>query len=153
MALRKNKSVEQLWLNGNYIGSAGAEAIAGALVVNRTLKTLGLDDNDIGNYGGQQIKECLRYNRVIRDIFLDGNRVSERTVGEICCRCEKNAHESMIQIKAAHESLHGSRRMKASGKQYEKRSRKSFHKLPPIHEGSGMRRTAVKRNSFAARCA
>ena len=55
-SLRLNGSVMTLQLGANKIGSAGAEAIAGAMKVNGSLTALDLRDNSIGDGAKQELQ-------------------------------------------------------------------------------------------------
>ena len=55
--------VKELWLNGNQLGDAGAEAIAAMLRTNRSLTFLDLERNKIGDAGAEAIAAMLRTNR------------------------------------------------------------------------------------------
>ena len=51
--------VEKLYLNGNQLGDAGAEAIAAMLRTNRSLTYLNLGRNKIGDAGKKALREAV----------------------------------------------------------------------------------------------
>lgn len=61
-----------------YIGDAGAEALAKALITNKCLTSLNLRGNRIGDLGCQHFAEMLCKNRTLQKLNLDGNRVSQK---------------------------------------------------------------------------
>jgi len=63
MRARASRRYEQLVLDNNGIGAAGAAALADALMANRTLRVLGLADNLIGDEGAAALARALATNR------------------------------------------------------------------------------------------
>jgi len=51
--------VKELWLAGNQLGDAGAEAIAAMLRTNRSVTSLTLKDNKIGDAGKKAVREAV----------------------------------------------------------------------------------------------
>ncbi|KAF9928709.1 hypothetical protein BGZ67_006820, partial [Mortierella alpina] len=59
-ALKINKTLTNLNLQGNAIGVNGERALAEALKINKTLTNLNLQDNSLGDNGGQALAEALK---------------------------------------------------------------------------------------------
>eukprot|EP00812_Abedinium_dasypus_P011919 NODE_545_length_1486_cov_445.815514.p1 GENE.NODE_545_length_1486_cov_445.815514~~NODE_545_length_1486_cov_445.815514.p1 ORF type:complete len:428 (-),score=147.61 NODE_545_length_1486_cov_445.815514:186-1349(-) len=74
-ALKTNKTLEWLLLQGNNIGDDGAKALAEALKSNDTLKKLFLDNNCIGSYGAKALAEALKSNDTLEKLYLGRNRI------------------------------------------------------------------------------
>ena len=55
--------VKDLWLNGNQLGDAGAEAIAAMLRTNRSVTSLNLRNNKIGDAGKKAVREAVEGRR------------------------------------------------------------------------------------------
>jgi Leucine Rich repeat len=74
-ALRENTTLTLLYLGNNQIGEVGAQALADALRTNTTLTTLGLGMNDIGDVGAQALAGALRANKTLTSLGLDFNHI------------------------------------------------------------------------------
>jgi len=67
---RTSRRYEQLVLDNNGIGAAGAAWLADALMANRTLRFLWLYDNSIGDEGASALARALATNRSLTDVRL-----------------------------------------------------------------------------------
>ena len=72
-ALKVNKTLKKIWLNGNSIEDNGANALSGALKINSTLKEMSLSDNVIGDEGAKVLAEALKINTSLIRLRLDNN--------------------------------------------------------------------------------
>jgi len=83
MRARASRRCEQLYLDNNGIGAAGAAVLADALMANRTLRVLGLSDNSIGDEGAAALARALATNHSLREVCLatGGPMGEDRVVG------------------------------------------------------------------------
>jgi len=72
-ALKINRTVRELNLVGNNIGSEGAGALLEALKNNNTVTTLDLEGNNIGENNLQEIENLLERNRKMKDVYSGKN--------------------------------------------------------------------------------
>jgi len=70
MRARASRRCEQLNLVNNGIGTAGATALADALMAIRTLRVLGLADNSIGDEGAAALARALATNHSLTSVCL-----------------------------------------------------------------------------------
>uniref|UniRef100_A0A061RSS9 Tyrosine-protein kinase Srms n=2 Tax=Tetraselmis sp. GSL018 TaxID=582737 RepID=A0A061RSS9_9CHLO len=82
-ALRDNRSLVVLNLEGNLIGSPGATALARVLRHDGALVELYLEGNFIGDEGATLLVEALTQNPALKELGLDCNNVSEDVMREL----------------------------------------------------------------------
>jgi len=70
MRARASRRCEQLYLDNNGIGAAGALVLADALMANRTLRFLGLAGNSIGDEGAAALARALATNRSLHAVCM-----------------------------------------------------------------------------------
>jgi len=74
--------LEELMLNNTGIGNVGAVALADALRTNRHLHVLKLEGNSISEIGGEKLRDCivpLRTNRCLRALYVKKNNFNDAT--------------------------------------------------------------------------
>jgi len=89
-ALKVNTTLTELYLSGNKIEPAGAQAIAGALEVNTALTELKIVNNNIGNLGAQALAGALEKNKTLTKLDLSGNKIGDDGVKALAGALEKN---------------------------------------------------------------
>ena len=89
-ALRVNHRLTSLSLALNPLGPEGARAIASALKHNRGLTMLDLGECSIGEVGAAALGRALRGNTVLRSLKLHGNAIGSRGAASIAAALEIN---------------------------------------------------------------
>ena len=90
-ALAINRRLVSLDLGGNFIGNAGAIALALALKRNPVLKALDLRDNEVGDEGASALATVLRReNKSLTSLALDDNFVKDRSARLFCIALNEN---------------------------------------------------------------
>ena len=79
-----NSFLEQLWLGGNQLSTAGAIFILNSLVNVSTLKVLDLSYNNIGCQSADSVAAVIQCNRMLQYLCLDGNDLVDMGVRTIC---------------------------------------------------------------------
>ena len=79
-----NNVLEQLWLGGNQLSSAGAIFILNSLVHLSTLKALDLSFNNIGSQSADSVAAVIQCNPMLQYLGLDGNDLMDTGVVTIC---------------------------------------------------------------------
>ena len=79
-AIATNKTVQNLWLRNNNIGSIGANNLAKSLKSNRTLKSILLTGNRIGHDGIASLAKALLENDTLESISLNENPIGIRGI-------------------------------------------------------------------------
>jgi len=82
--LGSNGVLEQLWLGGNQLSTAGAIFILNSLVHLSTLKALDLSYNNIGCQSADSVAAVIQCNPMIQYLSLDGNDLLDSGVVTIC---------------------------------------------------------------------
>jgi hypothetical protein len=77
VALRRNRTLEELRLGDNGITHVGAAAIAAALPFNQMLKRLSLNHNPLGDEGVEVLAKIVRHS-VLREMWLLDTQFGER---------------------------------------------------------------------------
>jgi len=73
----QNTRLKSLWLIGNQIGDAGAEALSEALQQNSTLVELDLQFNQIGEAGAAAFVSALAHNNTLTRLDLEDYKINE----------------------------------------------------------------------------
>jgi len=79
-----NSVLEQLWLGGNQLSSAGAIFVLNSLVHLSTLKALDASFNNIGCQSADSVAAVIQCNRMLQYLCLDGNDLMDMGVITIC---------------------------------------------------------------------
>jgi len=82
--LRCNSVLEQLWLGGNQLSSAGAIFVLNSLVHLSTLKALDLSFNNIGCQSAANVAAVIQCNLMLQYLCLDGNELIDTGIITIC---------------------------------------------------------------------
>ena len=82
--LRCNSVLEQLWLGGNQLSTAGAIFVLNSLVHLSTLKALDLSFNNIGCQSADSVAVVVQCNPMLQFLCLDGNGLMDTGVVTIC---------------------------------------------------------------------
>jgi Ran GTPase-activating protein (RanGAP) involved in mRNA processing and transport len=94
--LSQDKTIlEELDISRNYIGVAGAKALAKMLTVNKSLKVLNMFANAIDVDGARALKESLKVNNTLVKLDLGCNRLREKGVKEIAEGLNLNKDSAM----------------------------------------------------------
>ena len=75
-----NSVLEQLWLGGNQLSTAGAIFILNSLVHLSTLKALDLSYNNIGCQSADSVAAVIQCNPMLQYLSLDGNNLMDSGV-------------------------------------------------------------------------
>lgn len=103
--LKENKSLTELYLEGNNIGYFGAFCIAQYLEKNPKLKVLDLSNNDIGDKGAKYIAFGLRNgNKNLVQINLSKNNINEKGFG-FWVNKKKSFSPSLISVNLSENPL------------------------------------------------
>ena len=107
-ALKANRTILVLSLNGNQVGSRGAKALAEALRANSTLLRLHLDGNELNDRAMSWLASCIGLlpgtNRTLRLLTLHENhRISKKGVNELEEACEARSNLRVLYPWVAEE--------------------------------------------------
>ena len=83
-ALHSNNVLEQLWLRGNKLNTAGALYILNSLEYLTTLQVLDMSYNNIGSQSADGIAAVIDNNPLINQLWLDGNDLHSTGTITIC---------------------------------------------------------------------
>ena len=84
LARQTNKTITDLNLNENNLGTPGAIAMAGALKVNTTLTCVDLSLNYIDDEGGKAVAEALDANKTLKVLNMSGNEIEDKELRKKC---------------------------------------------------------------------
>ena len=82
--VQTNKTIVDLNLNENNLGSPGAIHIAEMLKVNTTLTNVDLSLNYIDDEGGKVIAEALDTNKTLKMLNMSGNEIEDKDLRKKC---------------------------------------------------------------------
>ena len=88
-ALHSNNVLEQLWLRGNKLNTAGALCILNSLKHLTTLQVLDMSYNNIGSQSADDIAAVIDNNPLINQLWLDGNDLHSTGTITICNALKK----------------------------------------------------------------
>ena len=89
IVLHSNNVLEQLWLRGNRLHTAGALYILNSLEYLTTLRVLDLSYNNIGSESADGIAAVIDNNPLINQLWLDGNDLYSTGIIIICNALKK----------------------------------------------------------------
>jgi len=89
-ALRSNRTLKQLHLSDNGLGSNGVEVFCAALSSHPVLEELLLSENHIGNQGSLHVARLVRVNHSITALGLAGNSIGNEGALAIATAMQKN---------------------------------------------------------------
>ena len=82
--LCSNYVLQQLWLGGNKLNTAGAMFISNSLKCMSTLQVLDLSFNNIGYQSADNVAAVIYSNPTLEQLWLDGNGLLDTGVMQIC---------------------------------------------------------------------
>ena len=82
--LHSNNVLQQLWLRGNQLNTAGAMFILNSLEYMSTLQVLDLSFNNIGYQSADNVAAVIYSNPTLEQLWLDGNGLLDTGVVQIC---------------------------------------------------------------------
>ena len=88
-ALHSNNVLEQLWLRGNKLNTAGALCILNSLKHLTTLQVLDMSYNNIGSQSADDIAAVIDNNPLINQLWLDGSDLHSTGTITICNALKK----------------------------------------------------------------
>ena len=88
-ALHSNNVLEQLWLRGNKLNTAGALYILNSLEYLTTLQVLDMSYNNIGSQSADGIAAVIDNNPLMNQLWLDGNDLHSTGTITICNTLKK----------------------------------------------------------------
>ena len=97
-ALHSNKVLEQLWLRGNKLNTAGALYILNSLEYLTTLQVLDMSYNNIGSQSADGIAAVIDNNPLINQLWLDGNDLHSTGTITICNALKKIRRLSILSL-------------------------------------------------------
>ena len=97
-ALHSNNVLEQLWLRGNKLNTAGALYILNSLEYLTTLQVLDMSYNNIGSQSADGIAAVLDNNPLINQLWLDGNDLHSTGTITICNALKKVRRLSILSL-------------------------------------------------------
>ena len=97
-ALHSNNVLEQLWLRGNKLNTAGALCILCSLRHLETLQMLCLSYNNIGSQSAYGIAVVIDNNPLINQLWLDGNNLHSAGTITICNALKKIRRLSILSL-------------------------------------------------------
>ena len=97
-ALHSNNVLEQLWLRGNKLNTAGASCILCSLRHLVTLKMLDMSYNSIGSQSTYGIAAVIDNNPLINQLWLDGNDLHSTGTIVICNALKKIRALSILSL-------------------------------------------------------
>jgi Ran GTPase-activating protein (RanGAP) involved in mRNA processing and transport len=98
-ALAHNRSLTQLDLRNNKVGSDGASSLARGLAGNATLTSLDLRWNNIQAAGGQALADALAENTTLVELQLAGNKLPLSTSRSIDAALRRNKEGRAVPSK------------------------------------------------------
>ncbi|KAL7550286.1 hypothetical protein ACHAWF_013529 [Thalassiosira exigua] len=78
MAIRDNKTLEEVDLSFSKIGDEGAKSLANALGINTSLKEIGLSHNQISDVGAQHLAKSLAGNKTLHQVLISNNLIGDK---------------------------------------------------------------------------
>ena len=97
-ALHSNNVLEQLWLRGNKLNTAGALYILNSLEYLTTLQVLDMSYNNIGSQSTDGIAAVIDNNPLINQLWLDGNDLHSTGTIIICNALKKIKTLSILSL-------------------------------------------------------
>ena len=97
-ALHSNNVLEQLWLRGNCLNTAGALYILNSLEYLTTLQVLDLSYNNIGSESADGIAAVIDNNPLLNQLWLDGNDLYSIGIIKICNALKKIRTLSILSL-------------------------------------------------------
>ena len=97
-ALHSNNVLEQLWLRGNKLNTAGALNILNSLEYLTTLQVLDMSYNNIGSQSADGIAAVIDNNPLINQLWLDGNDLHSTGTITICNALKKIITLSILSL-------------------------------------------------------
>ena len=97
-ALHSNNVLEQLWLRGNKLNTAGALYILNSLEYLTTLQVLDMSYNNIGSQSADGIAAVIDNNPSINQLWLDGNVLHSTGTITICNALKKIRTLSILSL-------------------------------------------------------
>ena len=97
-ALHFNNLLEQLWLRGNKLNTAGALYILNSLEYLTTLRVLDLSYNNIGSQSADGIAAVIDNNPLMNQLWLDGNDLHSTGTITICNALKKIRTLSILSL-------------------------------------------------------
>ena len=97
-ALHSNNVLEQLWLRGNKLNTAGALYILNSLEYLTTLQVLDLSYNNIGSESADGIAAVIDNNPLMNQLWLDGNDLYSTGTIVICNALKKIRTLSILSL-------------------------------------------------------
>ena len=97
-ALHSNNVLEQLWLRGNKLNTAGALYILNSLEYLTTLQVLDMSYNKIGSQSADGIAAVIDNNPLINQLWLDGNDLHNTGTITICNALKKIRTLSILSL-------------------------------------------------------
>ena len=97
-ALHSNNVLEQLWLRGNKLNTAGALYILNSLEYLTTLQVLDLSYNNIGSESADGIAAVIDNNPLMNQLWLDGNDLCSTGTIVICNALKKIRTLSILSL-------------------------------------------------------
>ena len=97
-ALHSNNVLEQLWLRGNKLNTAGALYILNSLEYLTTLQVLDMSYNNIGSQSADGIAAVIDNNPLINQLWLDGNDLHSTGTITICNALKKIRRLSILSL-------------------------------------------------------
>ena len=97
-ALRSNNVLEQLWLRGNKLNTAGALYILNSLEYLTTLQVLDLSYNNISSQSADGIAAVIDNNPLLNQLWLDGNDLHSTGTIKICKALKKIRTLSILSL-------------------------------------------------------
>ena len=98
ITLHSNNVLEQLWLRGNRLNTAGGLYILNALEYLTTLQVLDLSYNNIGSESADGIAAVIDNNPLMNQLWLDGNDLHSRGTIKICNALKKIRTLSILSL-------------------------------------------------------
>ena len=97
-ALHSNNVLEQLWLRGNKLNTAGALYILNSLEYLTTLQVLDLSYNNISSQSADGIAAVIDSNPLLNQLWLDGNDLHSTGTIKICKALKKIRTLSILSL-------------------------------------------------------
>ena len=97
-ALHSNNVLEQLWLRGNKLNTAGALYILNSLEYLTTLQVLDLSYNNISSQSADGIAAVIDSNPLLNQLWLDGNDLHSTGTIKICKALKKIGTLSILSL-------------------------------------------------------
>ena len=97
-ALHSNNVLEELWLRGNKLNTAGALYILNSLKYHTTLQVLDLSYNNISSQSADGIAAVIDNNTLLNQLWLDGNDLHSTGTIKICKALKKIRTLSILSL-------------------------------------------------------